>query len=232
MMKSTFKFAAIAASAMLLAGASAASANVLVATWTGTVSDGYDSTGVFGSVGSLDGDTYVAKYTYNTSVGLRETDLPYYDEVYGGSTYGSVGPDASPVSATITINGHTATSNGEYQGTAITEPYYSYWLEQVAEQDNETGYSVIVNQAYYGDQVTLETSVPLTDVSYDSDGFFQIEINDDADIYTSEAYANLSPETLQIGSAVPEPAAWALMLSGLGFIGAGIRARRRAAALA
>jgi hypothetical protein len=239
-MRSTFKFAAIAASATLLAGASSASATVLVATWTGTVPNGYDYTGVFGSVGSLDGDTFVVKYTYNTSVGIRETHGLAGDEVFGGPTYASYGVVASPVSATITINGHTSTSNGDNQGLAATSPSSSDFVQDVADQDDTIASGYIYNNIYSNahgiDQPTLDTPVPLTDVLPTAFGYASIVTFNNSTGYTRDAYAYLNTETVQIGigsvSAIPEPAAWALMLSGLGFIGGGIRGRRRAASLA
>jgi hypothetical protein len=90
--------------------ASAASATILTITYSGSVNQGDDETGVFGLAGqSLVGQTFTAKFVVDTAKpgALHQTDV-WYDMFYGNGA-------ASPVSGALTINGVTETF-GSYYG--------------------------------------------------------------------------------------------------------------------
>ncbi len=228
-MNSIIRLAAVAAGVSLVAGASAAPAAVLVATWTGIVASGHDDTGVFGAIGNLAGDAYVVRFTYDTSIGYRDNSLPAYDLVFGGSDYGY----APPVSATVTINGQTVSINGGFESDAITKPtlpkvdFFSKYTHNDANIDIQTNIEMYDQADVH--QATLETPVALTTLSGAQAGNFNWFVYDyNLGLKTGQAAATLNGGTLQI-SAVPEPAAWALMVTGLGLMGGRLRRRRFAA---
>ena len=83
--------AAFAASFGLAAPVSAA---VVQVQYTGTVSSGYDQTGIFGTAGSyLGGLAYTANYTFETTNGYTYSSWNQ-NYVYGGSGYGNLSPAA------------------------------------------------------------------------------------------------------------------------------------------
>ena len=105
------------AAALAFGGAAAcgfatpASATIVDVTYTGTVSSGGDSIGVFGlgpDLTDLTGFSFVSHYTFDTSVGIIVTS-PTLNENQGGSYFGNTSPS---ICATLTINGHTVSITG------------------------------------------------------------------------------------------------------------------------
>src|SRR5262249_33867981 len=84
---------------------------IVYVTYAGTVSYGYDQTGVFGPANtSLTGDTFIATYAFNTDVGVTYSSSTY-NYALGG--YGSATGQPSPsLGATITIDGHSVDVTG------------------------------------------------------------------------------------------------------------------------
>jgi hypothetical protein len=125
------KLAGIAV-ALLLAFASHASAATITATYTGTVKNAFDTTGVFGTPGAdLAGAGYTLVFAINPSVGSYSTfngtigdPLLSGDQVFGG------------MSAALTINGHSyaftggGSPSGNYDIVA-TKPGFGGILQQV-----------------------------------------------------------------------------------------------------
>ena len=220
------KFAVGAAGIAALLAASAASASVFVATYTGTVYDSHDYTGVFGGAGSsLDGDAFTAKYVYDTAVGYRYTP-GNWDQIYGGSSYGV----PSPVNATISINGITQVIAGNYSGEAYAQ---SGKLSEYVEDHNLSNTrNALFNEAFpSGGGPNLELTVPLTGAT--GDGYFQF-VNYDpiTGVYTTDSIGQFTNETVQVQTVVPEPSSWALMLIGFSGLGAALRSNRRTATAA
>lgn len=212
------------AAALTLSAGCVVSANaaILVATYTGTVTGGGDYVGVvFGAPGTnLVGDSYVATYTINTANGILHDLLPSEEYLVGGSYYGA---SSLPVSATITINGYTQSVTGNYQSEILT---YSGGTIETA-YDLSTGN--IYSRAYIDlDQQNVRTTtvfdtIPLTNVNNNGTVSF---VTEDTITNTLSAYAMLTlsgPGTFQITSDAPEPATWAMMLLGLGAVGAAMR---------
>jgi len=219
------KFAVGAIAAALLAGSSA-SAAVYEETYWGTVFGSVNTTGEFGTTGSLDGDPFVARYVYNTALGVRNTVPGSLDDLYGGSLYGLPGP--SPVSAAITINGVTESFFGSYYAEAYDSPAYLFVGTQEYSNDKNlyinNGVSSEANAGGY--QPSLDVTIPLTTLNLDG-GLFRIdEYNYNLGSYDHYAEGDLHNIKFQI-SAVPEPATWAMMLAGFFGLGATIRANHR-----
>ena len=212
-------------------------AAVMQIEYTGTVTSGYDETGVFGTAATdLTGLTYTMTYTYDTSVGFRGTD-PNRDTVYGGYLYGL----PSPTTSTLVINGSTLDGNGDYYGydqryndgtSAFTQDYsYQYTVDPL------TGAYVLNYNYFYAYDLTLGLPVDLeTPYSFDvADGYgygqFQYQVYDPISGTTEYAYANMNVNLVTITQVndvapVPLPASVGFLIAGLGAL-VGLRSRRR-----
>src|SRR5258708_21527771 len=102
------KPAALACAALGALLSTSAFADIVTETYTGTVSSGAEEGGFFGSNNEdLSGFTYTATYVFDTAV-------PTAAHISTGadfSTYGG-GVNTPAVSAAMTINGHTFTTDG------------------------------------------------------------------------------------------------------------------------
>src|ERR1700687_307532 len=109
------KLVSVVAGVAMLGGVSQASAAIMDVTYTGRVSQGTDTLGVFGGE-SLVGLSWVATYTFDTSLGyIFSSPFGNYNYAYGGSAYAAGHP--SPVlSSMITINGVGRAVDGSYYG--------------------------------------------------------------------------------------------------------------------
>ena len=93
--------AAFGCTLALIALPSVSAATTMLATYTGKISSGFDTSGLFGPAGgSLAGKSFTAVFTLDTNDGLRIT-TPTYDEIEGGPWFGP--GVSSPISATLTI---------------------------------------------------------------------------------------------------------------------------------
>jgi hypothetical protein len=225
-----FRKLAVAVAASGLLAAMPAAAVVKIAKYTGTVAYGFDQTGVFAAPGSdLTGYSWVATYTYDKALGgYQFTDGVNYDNSYGGPGYGIAG---SPVlSSTITINGVTRSLPGAWAGYAYTGTYpFVQHYNQDYSDDGITYISNYNNNYSYvaGTPASLDQNFgPVASaISY---GYTQWEAFDyTTSTYTEYAYASMSTDAVySVGNAVPEPASWALMITGFGLVGAAVRRRR------
>ena len=227
------------AAAVLLAAtlaATPAAAVIKVATYTGTVFDGYDTTGEFGPAKTdLNGKTFVGRYVYDTSLGIRSTVAGAKDDVLGGAAYNATTPI---LLATVTIGGVSRSIDGINLGDAQVS--YNYGAAELAAniQTDMSGYLDYQVSSYvgYGGQMlcipaSLDTSFALVGAigtqyvqylqyvsSYSFSGFS----------YYASAYADV--RSLTVTNGAPEPAAWTLMIGGFGAVGAVERRRRVALA--
>lgn len=225
----------VAVAAAGLLAAMPAAAIVKIATYSGIVSNGYDQTGVFVAPDTdLTGYTWVAKFTYDKTLGaVQATDGVTYDLSAGGTGLGS--PGGSPViAATITINGVTKSVQTGYRGVirTATSPEVrhdaSYNFDDgITYQDNSVvfignppGAPASLDQNF-GPVATTLRQGSVDWLTYDYSRGTEIEY----------AYARVSSDAVySVSSAVPEPANWALMIAGFGMVGGALR--RRGAALA
>lgn len=225
--------------ALALVASGSASAAILVATYTGTVKDGFDLTGEFGVAGAdLTGLSYVSVYRYDTARGVRTTVPGVSDEVLGGSFYGATSP---VLSGSVTINGITqsfapdlyslartgappATIQHELEMQHIYGPGIKrdYFLSNIMFDDNAPAN---LNVAYVGH--------PFGSLAFLSGGSFNFQDNNPlADSHS--AYGNLTATEVRIvverggGQGVPEATTWMLMVGGFGLVGTALRRRRSA----
>jgi hypothetical protein len=112
------------AAAMWVCFATPASAALVISTYTGTVTSGYDETGEFGTAHTNLGGNYVAKFTYDTARGTPFLVAGQQDARLGGTSFSAPSPI---LSATLTINGFTHAFASDYEGIVgvLNTPFIS-----------------------------------------------------------------------------------------------------------
>jgi hypothetical protein len=221
------KLVSVIAGVAMLGGVSQASAAIMDVTYTGTVYQGTDTLGVFGG-GSLVGLSWVATYTYDTSLGYRDTTTNH-DNVWGGPYYGST--STSPVlSSMITINGVGKAVAGSYAAYLYAEnngaggfgEEYHY-----ASNASDAQAEVLINfisNSLGSLPASLET--PFTHTMDSRDSIRAYYSLNDYNLGSETIFADLATLTVtEHVAAVPEPSTWAMML--LGFAGVGFAAYRK-----
>lgn len=220
--------------------ATPAAALIKVATYTGTVSEGYDTTGEFFAPGTLlTGKSLVTQYVYDTSVGARSI-YPYFsDEVIGGGANGGYYGIKDPLlSSTVTIDGVTRSiDSSNYEGYALVSGGGASAAEAAsdifsgANRYHENSAMSYVDQNNGGIPTSLDINFSIISPSHSSQVIRFYDANPTTGIYTHEAYAVADASTITVTdvvtSAVPEPANWVLMIGG--FCAVGTAARRRVA---
>ena len=204
--------------ALLTFTAAQASAAVVTGRFTGIISNGYDTQGVFGRTGgSLTGLGYTATFKYNPENGLRTTIPVSYDEVHGGTVHGVASPVLSYV---LRINGiDDAFAMGYDSAVVATAGTSFYLLSNHFSASGQQYMGNVVEGAASGD---LDSPIWTTDtVSGPSYGY---AYKDDAGGYRLY-YAAFDAQS--VAFAVPEPTSWALMIVGFAGVGAALRNRRK-----
>jgi hypothetical protein len=232
-------------SSMVLAcclGGSYAHATTILITYTGTISDGFDQTGVFGPAGtSLSGDTYSLVYTFDTAGAILDlSGLPFSSRVYGGPDT-NVPSSNSPGKASLTINGKTALFTGNFKSSDLnrqgfTDPvHFTCPCQSSTEQlvQNTSTPSMFDDSFVMSDVTVPDLSIPgsifvpfsvaASDISQ-YDMLFSIDSHTIAE--DPMASGSLIPLSLTV-SAVPIPAALPLFVGGLAGLGVIARVRRR-----
>lgn len=217
------KFAAIAV-ALLLGLASHASAATITATYTGTVKNSFDSTGVFGTPGgNLAGAAYNLVYTINDAVGSYSTfngtifdPLLSGDQIFGG------------VTAVLTINGHSLAYTGgsptDSYDIVAGKPGSGQLVHQASSATGSILASVQMTNPGPGFPTSVYTALTLSSCPAGSCAagvFFTV---------AGGGWGNLNFGSLTV-AATPIPAALPLLVSALGGLGfVGWRRRKQPAA--
>jgi hypothetical protein len=245
------KIGRLAAVVALASGvvAAPASAAILVATYTGKIQSGFDSSGVFGPHSSgLTGLAATMTFTFDTATpGADEQEVP---PTYSGLS--SVGSPAAGT-ATITIKGRSVPMVGTTQSTAQqldNETFPTGDIDQVLHlvyapdlgrgwDGRFTNYlraSVqgpdMVDQLSY--LTPLEYDVTRADLTAGSFQFLQhyphaptiIDVWAYGTVYWNHVSISVAGLPSEPG-AVPEPTSWALMIGGFGAVGVVLRRRQR-----
>jgi hypothetical protein len=229
------KLVSVVAAVAMLAGVSQASAAIMDVTYTGTVSLGTDTFGVFGIPGrDLAGQSWVATYTFDTlSSPSYSYSSSYHNYVYGGSSHENT---SSPVlSSMITINGVGKVVVGSYSGFDIgynngfhTGNNSGYSTQHhIAENSGSGSHEYLINYIYnYNASLLASITTPFThtvdanDYAYGT--YYLANGTGSESIYAKLATLTVSEHGV---AAVPEPSTWAMML--LGFAGVGFAAYRK-----
>ena len=208
-------------------------ASVMQIEYSGTLSSGYDATGVFGTAGTnLTGLTYTMTYTYDTSVGVRYTD-PAYDSIYGGYLYSL----PATTTSTMVVNGSAVDGNGDYYDfDQRAKPSLASTVDVSIQYtvDPVTGAYVYNYGSTHAYDFTLGLPVDLeTPYSFDvADGYgygsFVYGVYDPFGTNTEYAYAYMDVDRVTISDVapVPLPASAGLLFAALGAL-VGLRSRRR-----
>jgi hypothetical protein len=231
------KIFALACAAMALLTASPVAALVRTVTYSGQFASGLDVTGIFLPAGSdLSGHAYAAAFTYDTNLGSIRSATATYDIIYGGDGFGGVSP---LIDATLSINGttrHVSGSSSAVFRTIEAEAITSSAIHQV--ESNGIQYSGHIAGA--GNASTAAASLdsnvaasPFGSTTFGA-GSFQFYVYDlGASQYLERAYGNFaSTGTFSVTGGVPEPASWAMLITGFGLTGTALRRRAKSIATA
>lgn len=227
---------AIAAS---LALAGQASATVHNLTYKGTVTSALDNTAEFGA-GPLMGKAFTAHVIYDDAkAGATHWSGEYYDYYMGNGA-------ANPVTATITLNGFTRTfgvTSGYDErldrtlltGCAFdcTDADFQQHAQDHYTQNGFETYNYINLGGMSSDGAIsglAHTAPNFTNPPVQLYAFVNI-FQQDLGTLDLRHDASVNVKIDSVSGGVPEPTAWALMLTGFGGMGALLR-RRRATALA
>lgn len=232
---------AVAAVGALISICQPATADAATYVYTGKLGSGVDGQGLFGVAGgSLGGVDFTATFVRQDAWALPE------DIVFNGTDSGISGNGVhSPVTATLTINGHTVAIGG---GSG----------EQL-QFDNGVGESFSIEATSQTSRIQLGAFLPegverpidlgpdyhgLVSLTYQGVPGFQwfgdflfFDPDPNGDVETRGLFDG---STLRLSvdgtgdlplAGVPEPAGWALMIVGAGLAGATLRRRRAAVAV-
>lgn len=184
---------------------------------------GQDDLHIFGDDISLSGNRYVAHFRFDTDLGAG------YQDASGGSVIGGISNDLpSPlVSSSITINDVTFAIGGEYWAgydRHIALP--AHWLRAYSESRTESSYTSMWFEAnwdegYFDGALTAPFSRVFVPSEFAVANFYAYSGG-------RASYAEFGRSHVYVRevSAVPEAAAWAMMISGFALVGAAMRTRR------
>lgn len=237
----------LAVAGLLFAAALAtpAGAATIVATYTGTIYRSLDQNNFFGAgSGSnvLNGQEIIASFTFDSDIGTPVSDdtSRFLDGLNALNPF---------TAASVTINGHTEdmgsflSQNHDDRGVVLQANEQSPavgGLDRVAHEQYSTDQLVVAyfdSNSYdylYADLFsftknivnTADYTVPLNYAFQPDDssaGAF--ETRRDGNVAFGEF--TITSVTIERLGAVPEPATWAFMIVGFGFIGAAMRSARR-----
>ena len=231
--------AALVSGLIFASPATEASAEIITVTYTGIVTGGWDTTGVFGSTAAnaYVGDTYTEVFKFDSTLG--STSIATNSTQYAGNYSLSGGPNnpdhsVSPaISVTMTLNGHSYTLGGDSSGllTGLNiPPGFGEQSElNTTLADNGIGSASAHLTSPNGGNAGVPASIfiPYTYVAQagdDGNADFLLAIGPSGlDVHTLASEVQLSVSD-SVG-AVPEPSTWAMMV--LGFAGIGFMAYRR-----
>jgi len=207
--------------AVVLGVASPAPAAKVLITYTGTVSDAFDTSGEFGVPNSdLSGLPYKVVFKLSPKPGT----FIYNDGVFG-ITSGSGA--TNPLTATLYINGlsHFFTQEGVASLTNGSGLGSEDRVLHLVRPSVDPGNGFIFQTIFSSDHDFVSSSDYAHSLNYSVqpgdtvDGMFGIRGKD------GPTGGFLSPEMITITSFVPEPATWAMMIAGFGLMGVALRRR-------
>ena len=215
----------IAASAVLcLAGSELWAATVEVV-YTGNVTSGIDTSGLFGAVGAnLAGDTFTATYLFDPSLGFPSANAAEgYNSVAGELPYNGL-PSPS-LGASITINGQTLNVSGSDRG--------AFGAQNSGSSSFEYSYAATGSTVLLNDLMVADASLPASLTMP-----FTYALPSGEESVNSLTFLLASGETIGLGdqtvalSTTPLPDSLPLFAAGLGVMGLLVWRKKREPAAA
>jgi hypothetical protein len=205
-----------------------AQATPVTFTYNGTISSGWDYTGLFGSMGNLAGKTYSQSFTFDSTAFSGNYSVSYDSEVWSASS--------APITNSVNIGGSVYTSSltPGNQGDFLLYDYLHLThtgLNEIYAQDS--GYA---NNGQYTSTYAYVYSYLndfLTSVAWNQQLTYNLQTNDlnTEYFYTagidgqSQFNGTINSISVNGGAAVPEPASLALF--SLGLLAFGFARRRK-----
>jgi len=225
------KLAGTGAALALCMAAPAASAAIVTATYTGTVSGtslfgdtggAFDSGGVFGALTDLEGVDFTAVFTFDTHLGQRFL-LPFQDQLIGGALGGGV--ETPYLSAILTIEDVDYAFQSDLLAFALV---VTDFLDSSTFHQAASGFDFLIAGLQ-------NPGLPLNLTGPFDGGYFANSPDNPVlgeflvtDGNVALAHGYLAADHLTItSSSAPEPATWGLMLLGFFGLGAAVRRQRR-----
>jgi hypothetical protein len=231
----SFALAGVSAAVTALSSGTA-SAGPVTATYQGFVSGGYDQFGVFGAANiDLTGDAFTTVYTINdAALGATTYSDSNVSYIYGGVGFGSLAP---AVSAVVTINGHSLSIAGNYEGEAYQSTSASDYLV-----DHFANSAIAPGTNAEAQNYVLSVSDPFTtsgdyhtplfhQVQPGDSSFGEVLVYNESTGYSLDVALTNTSVSISGLTEVPEPASWAMMIFGLGCVGVQLRRRTTNVAL-
>lgn len=205
-------------------------------TTTGTISTGYDTTGVFGAA-----NTDLYGMSFSNSITLDPT--AYANIVYNDA-------DANSRTGTLTGSATTTVTVGNTTKTFIWDlsSFYNWGQSYLGAYNTNYGAGMIFDEAYqnqsgytadgsnlvsYGYLYSYVNAFGLS-TSFNQNWARTVQAGDYGGsyfyIYGNSGYASFqgTPSTISINSPVPEPEAYAMLLAGLGLLSFTAKRRKQA----
>jgi hypothetical protein len=211
------KIAAAVAIAVIL-GPAAAGATDMSGSFAGTITNGTDTTGVFGTPNAvLDGDPVTGTFVYDTTL---------FSQVVAGSTNTATGTGLGALTVTLTINGHSHTFTDNTSSSVFLDDAASEVTYQNA--DSASG---VAENFFLDAEDPITPFVPSTSLT---DGYS----TSDAFLSSNGSFAIIDPGATAGGAftigtlsvtqefPVPEPVSASLLVAGLFGLTAARRRRR------
>ena len=203
---------------------------------SGTIGGSFDQSGVFGTPETtLINDPFLAEFKFDTSKGVRTDLSPNYDLLE--KSFGNPDP---LLSAVLTINGHTYAFNHlDQDSISVAQPQQVSGATSFDTMSGTQTRNVSFITAYAQSSATpgsLDQSFagPALNFALFSLDNFQVAYDDNGQ--STYAYGSLNVDHVESivteVSAAPEPGVWALMIAGIGLMGAALHRRRRLGGLA
>lgn len=208
----------VSALAWATVAAAPAAATIMTATFTGTIVNGWDGSGFFGpEYESLVGSAFVAASTYDTGLGTRDSEPGQYDVIYA-SGLPSLG------STSITINGISKTISGDSSSGIELRSNITYYAFASSPLTVFEAIFVVAGGRLTSLNRNFSTNEITSFEGYSNHGSVHYD-------FTSFEFKLDSFSITGGRDGVPEPASWALLITGFALTGLAMR-RRTGAAMA